>query len=157
MKRTPITVKGAERLRAELKRLKSEDRPAVIKAIAEARGHGDLSENAEYHAAKDKQANMNKMVADLQLRLGRARFVEDAEFREGVVGLGTEVALTSEGGGVSYWILGDGEQHLGDNVISFQAPIGRALMGRAVGDEVAFGEGSKRVTWRVQTVTRRLP
>jgi transcription elongation factor GreA len=118
---------------------------------------GDLKENAEYHSAKQKQANVQKQVASLTLRLTRARFVEDADYREGVVGLGTEVMLNAQGEQLSYWILGDGEQHLGENVISFQAPIGKSLVGRTVGDEVEIGEGAARRRYRVERIARRLP
>ncbi len=146
-----------EKLKAEMEAMERELRTTIPQTIQRARELGDLKENAEYHSAKQKQANMNKMVSSLQMRLGRARFVEDADFREGIVGLGTEVQLTSATGASSYWILGDGEQHLGDNVVSFQAPIGKALVGRTVGDEVDLGEGENRRTYRVQSVARKLP
>jgi transcription elongation factor GreA len=143
-----------EKLKADLAALERELKTTIPQTIQKARELGDLKENAEYHSAKDKQANAQKQAAALQLRIGRARFVEDSEFREGVVGLGTEVELASGDERISYWILGDGEQHLGSNVISFQAPIGKALVGHSVGDEVEIGEGRR---WRVDRVSRRLP
>ena len=88
-------------------------------------------------------------MASLQLRLARARFVDDMEHRDGVVGLGTEVALESDTEVITYWILGESEQHHGEHVVSFQAPVGRALMGRAIGDEVELGEGDQRRRYRV--------
>ncbi len=144
-----------EKLKAELEVVERELKTTIPKTIQKARELGDLKENAEYHSAKLKQANAQKQAAALQLRLGRARFVEDSEYKEGVVGLGTEVVLASGDEHMSYWILGDGEQHLGENVISFQAPIGKSLVGRVVGDELTIGDGGKR--WRVESVARKLP
>jgi transcription elongation GreA/GreB family factor len=117
-----------------------------------------LSENAEYHSAKLKQANVSRLVAALQLRLARARFVDDVEYRDGVVGLGTEVVLEGDDQELrTYWILGEDEHHLGGNVVSFQAPVGQVLMGRSIGDELELGEGAQRRRWRVVSVERRLP
>jgi transcription elongation factor GreA len=144
-----------EKLKAELAVVERELKTTIPKTIQKARELGDLKENAEYHSAKLKQANAQKQAAALQLRVGRARFIEEAEYKEGVVGLGTEVGLSSDGERKSYWILGDGEQHLGENVISFQAPIGKLLVGRVVGDEVEIGDPGKR--WHVDSVVRKLP
>jgi len=144
-----------EKLKAELSAIERELKTTIPQTIQKARELGDLKENAEYHSAKLKQSNAQKQAASLQLRLGRARFVEEAEYKEGIVGLGTEVALSSGGERASYWILGDGEQHLGANVISFQAPIGKALVGRKVGDQVQIGEPAR--AWRVEAVSRKLP
>ena len=144
-----------DRLKAELATIERELRTTIPQTIQKARELGDLKENAEYHSAKLKQANAQKQAAALQLKIARARFVEESDYREGVVGLGTEVELVSGDERTSYWILGDGEQHLGANVISFQAPIGRALVGHAVGDDVALGEGGR--SWRIERVARRLP
>ena len=145
------------RLQHEVDGLERELRTTIPQTIQKARELGDLKENAEYHSAKQKQANVQKQVASLTLRLTRARFVEDSDFREGVAGLGTEVVLDANGERLSYWILGDGEQHLGDNVISFQAPIGKALVGRTVGEELEIGEGAARRHYRVQSIARKLP
>ena len=144
-----------EKLKAELAVVERELKTTIPRTIQKARELGDLKENAEYHSAKLKQANAQKQAAALQLRVGRARFVEDSEYKEGVVGLGTEVVLSSDSDRRSYWILGDGEQHLGDNVISFQAPIGKSLVGHVVGDEFVIGDADKR--WRVESVARKLP
>ena len=144
-------------LQAELEELERELRTTIPATIQKARELGDLKENAEYHSAKLKQANTQKRAGSLQLRIARARFVEDADYREGFVGLGTEVVLEGDGETRSYWILGDGEHHLGDHVISHQAPIARAILGRTVGDSLELIENEQRRTWRVQTVTRRLP
>jgi transcription elongation factor GreA len=146
-----------ERLSKELERLERELKTTIPATIQKARELGDLRENAEYHSAKMKQSNVSKLVASLQLRLARARFVDDAEFRDGVVGLGTEVMLESDGETTTYWVLGESEQHFGDHVVSFQAPVGRALMGHVVGDVVTLGDGAEKRTWHIVSIERRLP
>ena len=146
-----------ERQRKELERLERELRTTIPASIQKARELGDLRENAEYHSAKLKQANVSRIVASLQKRLTRARFVDDVEHRDGTVGLGTEVVLESDTDVVTYWILGEEEHHHGAHVVSFQAPVGRALMGRSIGDEVELGENDLRRTYRVVSIERRLP
>ncbi len=146
-----------ERMRVELERMERELRTTIPAAIQKARELGDLKENAEYHAAKLKQANASQLAATMQLRLARAKFVDDLEYREGTVGVGTEVGLQAGNERTSYWILGEDEQHLGDNVISFQTPVGRALLGHRIGDDVEFGEGAARKHYRVVSVDRKLP
>jgi transcription elongation factor GreA len=146
-----------ERLKIELERLEHELRTVIPQTIRKARELGDLRENAEYHSAKLKQANVSRLVAALQLRITRARFVENADYKDGVVGLGSEVVLEAQDDVVTYWILGEGEHHHGDHVISFQTAVGRVLMGHAIGDEVELGEGAERRRWRVVSIERRLP
>jgi len=146
-----------DRLRKELERLERELRTTIPATIQKARELGDLKENAEYHSAKLKQANVSKQVASLQLRLARARFVEEAELKDGVVGLGTEVVLESERDMTTYWILGEGEHHHGDNVISFQTPVARALMGKSIGEEVELEVDDTRQRYRVVSIERKLP
>ena len=155
---TPVMTRATwARLQRELEELERELRTTIPQTIQKARELGDLKENAEYHSAKLKQSNAQKRAGSLQLRISRARFVEDAEFREGIAGLGTEVVLESDGATTSYWILGDGEHHLGDHVISHQTPIAKAILGHGIGDSLELGEGSERRTWQVRSVTRRLP
>jgi transcription elongation GreA/GreB family factor len=155
---TPVMTRATwARLQRELEELERELRTTIPQTIQKARELGDLKENAEYHSAKLKQSNAQKRAGSLQLRISRARFVEDAEFRDGVVGLGTEVVLESGAETMSYWILGDGEHHLGDHVISHQTPIAKAILGHGIGDSLDLGEGEERRTWRVRSVTRRLP
>jgi transcription elongation factor GreA len=146
-----------ERLKRELERLERELKTTIPATIQKARELGDLRENAEYHSAKLKQANMSKQVASLQLRLTRARFVEEAELKDGVVGLGTEVVIESAQDMITYWILGEGEHHHGDHVISFQTPVARVLMGRAIGDEVELDVDGAPRRYRVISVERKLP
>jgi len=155
---TPVMTRATWHvLQRELEDIERELRTTIPQAIQKARELGDLKENAEYHSAKLKQSNAQKRAASLQKRIARARFVEDADFREGVAGLGTEVVLESGPETASYWILGDGEHHLGEHVISHQTPIARAILGRAVGDALELPEAGERRTWRVRSVTRRLP
>lgn len=146
-----------ERLQLELERLQHELSTTIPATIRKARELGDLRENAEYHSAKQKQANVARLVASLQRRLLQAQFVEDMEYRDGVVGVGTEVALESDDAVTTYWILGEGEHHHGDHVISFRTPVGRALSGRGIGDQVELGEGDARRRWRIVSIARRLP
>jgi transcription elongation factor GreA len=154
----PIMTRATfERLRVELDRMERELRTTIPATIQRARELGDLKENAENHSAKLKQANVSKMVASLQLRLSHARFVDDLEYKDGIAGEGTEVVLESDSELTSYWILGEDEHHHGAHVVSFQAPVGRALVGHVIGDEVELGEGALRKRYRVVSVERRLP
>jgi transcription elongation factor GreA len=137
--------------------LERELRTTIPATIQKARELGDLRENAEYHSAKLKQANVSKQVASLQLRLSRARFVEEADLKDGIVGLGTEVVLESDDELTTYWILGEGEHHLGENVISFQTPVARALIGHAIGDEVEIDHEGGARRYRIVSVERKLP
>jgi len=154
----PIMTRATwERLRHELERMERELRTTIPATIRKARELGDLRENAEYHSAKLKQANVSRQVASLQLRLGRAQFVDEMVVQEGVIGLGSEVVLESNGEVTTWWILGEDEHHHGEHVVSFRAPVGRALMGHAIGDEVELGEGERRRRYRVVSIERRLP
>jgi transcription elongation factor GreA len=140
VKRTPITVRGAERLRAELKRLKAEDRPNVIKAIAEARGHGDLSENAEYHAAREQQGFIEGRINEIEYQLGSTEVIDVATLpRNGRVVFGVTVDLVSEDDGsqVTYQIVGDEEADIRQGWVAITSPIARALIGKEEGEVVA--------------------
>jgi transcription elongation factor GreA len=138
MTRTPITLRGAEKLRVELKRLKSEDRPNVIRAIAEARAHGDLSENAEYAAAREQQGFIEGRIKEIEWRLAHAHVIDTASLpASGKVVFGSTVDLEDESGGtVSYQIVGDDEADIRQGLISVNSPIARALVGKQAGDEV---------------------
>ena len=146
-----------ELLKKEVERLERELRTTIPATIQRARELGDLKENAEYHSAKLKQANVSKQVASLQYRLTRARFVEETELKDGVIGLGTEVVLESDLDLTTFWILGEGEHHHGEHVISFQTPVARALMGKAIGDEVDLEVGGAPQRYRVISIERKLP
>jgi len=137
VKRSPITVQGAERLRAELKRLKSEDRPAVIRAIAEARGHGDLSENAEYHAAREQQGFIEGRIGEIESKLSNAEIIDVKTLPQtGRVMFGVTVDLEAQhdGARVTYQIVGEDEADIRMGLIAVTSPIARALVGKSEGD-----------------------
>ena len=137
--RVILTRAGAEQIRAELKKLKSVDRPRVIEAIAEARAHGDLSENAEYDAAREQQGFIEGRIAQLASSLAIAEVINPAEFgADGRVVFGATVQLSDvdSGGEVTYQLVGHLEAALDKGRISIQSPIGRALIGKREGDEV---------------------
>ena len=139
MNRVPITVRGAESLRNELRRLKGEDRPNVIKAIAEARAHGDLSENAEYHAAREQQSFIEGRIKEIEGKLGNAEIIDvTAMPATGKVIFGSTVDLEDEdsGAAVTYQIVGEDEADIKAHRISFASPIARALVGKEKGDSV---------------------
>ncbi len=148
MKRNPMTSRGAEMLRAELKRLKSEDRPNVIKAIAEARSHGDLSENAEYHAAREQQGFIEGRIAEIESKLSTADIIDVAQLaNNGKVVFGATVELEGEDDGkaVTYTIVGEDEADIRSARIAVTSPIARALIGKSEGDvvEVAAPGGTR--------------
>ncbi|MBU6211072.1 MAG: transcription elongation factor GreA [Gammaproteobacteria bacterium] len=139
MKRNPITLRGAEMLRAELKRLKSEDRPSIIKAIAEARSHGDLSENAEYHAAREQQGFIEGRIAELEAKLSTAEIIDVAQLTPGdkvVFGATVDLEAEEDGKRVTYTIVGDDEADIRASRIAITSPIARALIGKTEGDVV---------------------
>lgn len=139
MKRNPMTLRGAEMLREELKRLKSEDRPNVIKAIAEARSHGDLSENAEYHAAREQQGFIEGRIAELESKLSTADIIDVTKLQpNGRVVFGATVDLEAEADGkrVTYTIVGEEEADIRAARIAVTSPIARALIGKSEGDVI---------------------
>jgi len=137
MNKTPLTVAGAEKLRTELHRLKTVERPNVIAAIAEARSHGDLSENAEYEAAKDRQGFIEGRIMEVESKLANAQIIDptllDADGRC-VFGATVEVEDLESGQVVTYQIVGDDEADIKENKISISSPIARALIGKYAGD-----------------------
>jgi len=148
MKRTPMTLRGAEALRAELKRLKFEARPNIIKAIAEARGHGDLSENAEYHAAREQQGFIEGRIKEVEHKLANAQVIDPAKLpNTGKVVFGAQVELEDQTGGarVVYQVVGEDEADIRAGRISVTSPIARALVGRSEGEvvEVAAPGGTR--------------
>ena len=139
MKRTPMTLRGAETLRAELKRLKSEVRPAIIKAIAEARGQGDLSENAEYHAAREQQGFIEGRIKEIEHKLASAEVIDPARLpKNGKVVFGASVELEDQADGarVIYQVVGEDEADIRAGRISVTSPIARALVGKSEGEVV---------------------
>jgi transcription elongation factor GreA len=137
MSKFPITLRGAELLREELKRLKTVDRPAVVAAIAEARSHGDLSENAEYDAAKERQGFIEGRIAEVEGKLSNAQIIDPAALdADGRVVFGATLDLEDMDSGqkVTYQIVGDDEADLKKNKISLNSPVARALIGKFAGD-----------------------
>lgn len=136
--KVPMTVTGAQRLRDELHRLKTVERPSVIEAIAEARSKGDLSENAEYDAAKERQGFIEGRIMELEDKLARAQIIDPATLNaDGRVVFGSTVRLEdAEGVQVTYQIVGDDEADLKENKVSISSPIARALISKREGDVV---------------------
>jgi len=132
-----MTVAGAQRLKAELHRLKTVDRPEVIRAIADARSHGDLSENADYDAAKERQGFIEGRIAEVESKLANAQVIDPAEIDAGgtvVFGALVELEELSSGQRVAYQIVGDDEADLKHGKVSVSSPIARALIGKSEGD-----------------------
>jgi transcription elongation factor GreA len=137
MSTVPLTKRGAELLRAELQRLKSVERPAVVNSIAEARAQGDLSENAEYDAAKEKQGFIEGRIAELESKLAAAQVIDPTTVEaEGRVVFGATVELEDldSGKAVTYQIVGDDEADIDHGLVSISSPIARALIGKTDGD-----------------------
>jgi transcription elongation factor GreA len=138
MEKVPMTVEGYAALDAELKRLKTEERPAVISAIAEARSHGDLSENAEYHAAKERQSFIEGRLAELEDKIARAQIIDPAKLSGKSIKFGATVQVLDEDSGAKakYKIVGEDEADVRAGKISISSPIARALIGKEEGDVV---------------------
>ena len=137
MEKIPLTQKGFDKLDAELRRLKSEDRPAVIRAIAEAREHGDLSENAEYHAARESQSLIEGRIKDLEAVISRANVINPKSL-SGAIKFGATVRLIDEESEEEkiFQIVGEPEADIEQNLLNMQAPLARALIGKEEGDGV---------------------
>src|SRR5436190_1975479 len=147
-----MTLRGAELLRAELKRLKGEDRPRIIKAIAEARAHGDLSENAEYHAAREQQGFIEGRIKEIETRLAAAEVIDVAELpRSDRVVFGATVDLEDQGNGsaVSYQIVGEDEADIRAGRISIGSPIARALIAKSVGEVVEVAAPGRTCSYEI--------
>lgn len=141
MSRAPLTRRGAEELRKELERLKSEVRPKIIADIAEARSHGDLKENAEYHAAREQQSFTEGRIKELEGTLSNAQIIDVKSLNAApriVFGATVELEEINEGTTVKYQIVGDLEADIKKSRISISSPIARALIGKEEGDEVEF-------------------
>ena len=137
MSKIPITIAGAEKLRAELQELKTVQRPAIVSAIAEARSHGDLAENAEYHAAKERQGFIEGRIAELESKLANAQIINPALLEADgrcVFGATVELEDAASGETVIYQIVGDDEADIKQGKISISSPTARALIGKYAGD-----------------------
>ena len=138
MARSPITRNGYNHLHKELGNLKKVTRPQVIKAIEEARAHGDLNENAEYVAAKEQQSFIEKKIREIEQKLANSEIIDNLNLSDGKVGFGSVVTLENlnHGGQVTYQIVGPDESDISSGRISIISPLGKALIGREVEDEV---------------------
>jgi transcription elongation factor GreA len=157
MERVPMTVEGYKNLEEELQRLKAVERPRIIAAISEARAHGDLSENAEYHAAKEQQGLNEARVAEIEDKINRAEVIDTSKLSGDTIKFGATVTLQDEDSDdkVTYTIVGDTEADLRNGKISISSPIARALIGKSKGDsvDVTTPKGTRtlevlKVTWK---------
>ncbi|MFP4335701.1 MAG: transcription elongation factor GreA [Wenzhouxiangella sp.] len=159
MSQIPITRAGADRLRAELDRLKKTERPAVIAAIAEARAHGDLKENAEYHAAREQQGFIEGRIKELESALGNARIIDVATVNAGTrVVFGATVTLLEEVEGaeeVTWQIVGDLESDARERRLAISAPLARALIGKEEGEVIEFEAPNGRRVYEILEVAYR--
>ena len=155
MKRSPMTLRGAELLRVELKRLKSEDRPRVIRSIAEARSHGDLSENEEYHAAREQQGFIEGRIKEIESRLAAAEVIDVASLPPServVFGATVELEDQDEGAAVTYQIVGEDEADIRSGRVSVTSPIARAMIGKIPGDIVDVAAPGKTRSYEIVSV-----
>ncbi|RTE87480.1 transcription elongation factor GreA [Aliidiomarina sp. B3213] len=155
MNQIPMTVSGAEALRAELKRLKSEERPRIIEAIADAREHGDLKENAEYHAAREQQSFCEGRIQEIEAKLSNAQIIDVTKMAESgrvIFGVTVTVYNTKTDEEVTYRIVGDDEADIKQNLISVNSPIARALIGKSVDDVAVVGTPGGDVEYEVVKV-----
>ena len=137
MNKVPLTTRGADKLRAELKQLKTVDRPSVIDAIATAREHGDLKENAEYHAAREQQSFIEGRIQEIEGKLSNAEIIDVSKLNAGdriVFGATVDLADEDTGEQITYQIVGEDEADIKSNMISIVSPIARALIGKHIGD-----------------------
>ena len=155
MNKVPMTVAGEQSLRDELDRLKREDRPRIIQAIAEAREHGDLKENAEYHAAREQQSFAEGRIQDIEHKLSHAQIIDVSAIpNTGKVIFGTTVDLinTENDNPVTYRIVGEDESDVKANLSSVSSPIARALVGKSEGDEVVVKAPSGDIYYEIERV-----
>lgn len=158
MNKVPMTVAGAESLRQELSQLKRVDRPRIVKAIAEAREHGDLKENAEYHAAREQQSFCEGRIQEIEGKLSLAQIIDVTTIpNTGKVVFGTTVDIINVDNDekVTYRIVGDDEADVKANKISVSSPIARALIGKEVGDEVEVKTPAGEVTYEIDRVEHK--
>jgi transcription elongation factor GreA len=155
LSKVPLTARGAAQLKEELKRLKNEERPKVTAAIATARAHGDLKENAEYHAAKDQQGLMEARIRDIEAKLGNAQIIDVTTVNaDGKVVFGATVHLVdvADGNESRYQIVGEDEADIKSGLLSIGSPIARALIGKREGDEVEVVTPSGKRAYEISAV-----
>ncbi len=155
MSKFPMTVVGAEKLRAELDQLKKVDRPRIVQAIAEARAHGDLKENAEYHAAREQQGFCEGRIQEIEGKLGNAQIIDITKLPAGekvIFGSTVVIINVDTDDAVTYKIVGDDEADVKNNMISISSPIARALIGKEIGDEVTVTTPGGQVAYEIDDV-----
>ena len=154
MEKFPLTKKGFLRLEQELKNLKGVERPNIIAAISEARSHGDLSENAEYSAAKEKQSFIEGRIQELEAVVSRAQIIDPTEMNGDVIRFGATVSVVDVDTDKenSYQIVGDYEADINNNKISLSSPLAKALIGKEVGDEVEYMAPGGKKTFEILEV-----
>lgn len=154
MEKIPMTAEGFKSLQTELKNLKSVDRPAVIRALSEARDHGDLSENAEYHAAKERQGFIESRVLELEDKLRRAEVIDVSKLSGSIVKFGATVVLADEDTDEesTYQIVGTDESDIKQGLLSVTSPLARALIGKSQGDSVDVDTPSGRKSYEIVKV-----
>ncbi|GEN63608.1 transcription elongation factor GreA [Acetobacter oeni] len=155
MQKTPMTASGLQRLEEELRRLKSEERPAIIRAIAEAREHGDLSENAEYHAARERQSFVEGRVMELEEIVSTAEVIDPSKLSGDQVKFGARVQLIDEETDkeASYQIVGVYEADIKAGLLSVSSPLAKSLIGKSVGDTVSVPAPGGDRTYEIVSVT----
>jgi len=155
MNKIPMTVEGAERLRQELEHLKKVDRPRIVQAIAEARAHGDLKENAEYHAAREQQSFAEGRVQEIEGKLSHAQVIDVTKIPASdkvIFGCTVDIVNLDNDEVRQYKIVGDDEADIKHNKISYQSPIARALIGKEVGDAVRVVTPGGEVEFEIERV-----
>ncbi len=155
MQKIPMTVEGAEKLRKELDNLKKVERPRIVAAIAEAREHGDLKENAEYHAAREQQSFAEGRIQEIEGKLGNAQIIDITKMPAGdkvIFGATVDIINLDNDETVTYKIVGDDESDVKSNKISYQSPIARALIGKEIGDIVVVRTPSGDVEYEIDDV-----
>jgi transcription elongation factor GreA len=153
--KVPLTARGAAQLKEELRRLKIEERPKVTQAIATARAHGDLKENAEYHAAKEQQGMMEARIRDIEAKLGNAQIIDVTEVNAGgkvVFGATVRLVDANDGSEAKYQIVGEDEADIKSGLLSIGSPIARALIGKREGDEVEVATPSGKRAYEITAV-----
>ena len=154
MAKFPMTTEGYDKLQIELKRLINDDRPGIIKAIAEARTHGDLSENAEYHSAKEKQGFIEGKIAELESIIAQADIIDVSKLSGKEIKFGATVIVTDEDYGQksTYQIVGESESDIKNNKLSISSPLARALIGKEKGSIVEFDSPKGTKTYSIKSV-----
>ena len=155
MDKIPMTVEGEARLRAELENLKKVERPRIVQAIAEAREHGDLKENAEYHAAREQQSFAEGRIQEIEGKLSHAQVIDVKTIPAGdkvIFGTTVDIVNIDTDETLTYRIVGDDEADVKENKISYQSPIARALIGKEIGDVVAVNTPGGEVEYEIDDV-----